>query len=346
MAALVTLTACGDAADSEPVDTEQDEPEETDEPVETPETTAPATTVAVETTTTVVPTTTEPTASAAFCEAAEDFYLPGRALDFGDTEDPVVVEGVFDLANARVQAPIDLASTPEDAELFTESKRLLDIATPGLEAGNYDITNPQNIPNNVEVGEAVTDYGRLLVDIQAFLPDRCGTDIVSLDAEAEVLAVGLAAGSATTEGIIRVQNDDGTIIADVPDHWSETDGAPSDELRQLSAAPDLDAFLNGYTEPGMLVITGDAPNPDAWTVGLDSTIATAETDGCSVSEELDYDDGVYTGLEKILDCGDPSSTARIIGGRDADGTLFFLLAIVAPSNAPEIRDLIVESFLL
>lgn len=145
-------------------------------------------------------------------------------------------------------------------------------------------------------------------------------------------------------GFIAIINDSGDLQANVPAEWSDIAGAPDGPLEQLAAGPDLQAFLASYAEPGMALVSGDAPTPDAWIDGLATTIAIAENDGCTISDTADYDDGVYTGTEHLLTCGDPSTVAHIIGGRNLAGDQFFLLAIVIPVDAPEIRTQIIQSF--
>ena len=80
--------------------------------------------------------------------------------------------------------------------------------------------------------------------------------------------------------------------------------------------------------------------------GLAATLGVAESDGCTIGDTLDYDDGVYTGTEHILSCGSDTSTAHLIGGRNSDGDLFFLLAVVRPADNLDIRDQIVQSFFI
>ena len=136
----------------------------------------------------------------------------------------------------------------------------------------------------------------------------------------------------------------GELRANVPAAWFDTNGAPDGAFRQLAAAPDLDGFLDGYTLPGMLLITGAAATPDVWMEGLSTTLDVAESDGCTISDTSDYSDGVYTGTEYVLSCGSTTSVAHLIGGRNSEGDLFFLLALVRPTDDLGVRDQIVQSF--
>ena len=141
-------------------------------------------------------------------------------------------------------------------------------------------------------------------------------------------------------------DESGELRANVPAAWIEIDGALDGAIRQLSAASDLAGFLGGYAQPGMVLLTGEAATPDAWMDGLATTLGSAESDGCTVSETSDYDDGVYTGTEHLLSCGTTASVAHLIGGRNAEGDLFFLLALVRPTDDRDVRDQIVQSFFI
>ncbi len=164
--------------------------------------------------------------------------------------------------------------------------------------------------------------------------------------ETTVAPVPTPGSSDAPDGYIPIVDDSGEVRANVPAGWLQTDGAPQGELRQLSAAPDLPGFLAGYTQVGMILLTGAAATPDSWMDGLATTLGIAETDGCTITETSDYSDGVYTGTEHVLSCGDPATVTHLIGGRNSDGDLFFLLAIVRPAADIDVRDQIVQSFFI
>ena len=228
---------------------------------------------------------------------------------------------------------------------------MLSISLPGLEQGNFDVNAGDAIPNAQEVGQALIDYGALLGEMQTFLAERCGSDLSALDSRAQQIIDDIASGVLTVEPagaltFVPIISDDGALTADVPASWVEVDGAPDGELRQLAAAPALQAFNDGFTEPGMFLLSGASAAPDSWIAALDSTVQSSQAAGCSVVETLEYDDGVYTGTEQVLNCGSAETETRVIGGRDEAGELFFLLGIIFPSDQIEIRDTIVQTFFI
>lgn len=66
----------------------------------------------------------------------------------------------------------------------------------------------------------------------------------------------------------------------------------------------------------------------------------------AVSDTSAYSDGVDTGTEHVLTCGSADTTAHLVGGRDADGDRFFLLAMIHPTTDQTVRDEIVQSFFI
>lgn len=375
--AAILLAACGGGSDdAAPEDTSQSEMQsDTAVPVATAvvETTVPAPMVTnapepvvtsveapVATSVEAPVETTADVPDAAFCSAAENFFVPARALDFGDINDPAVLGGVIGLLDGMAQPVIDNAPAEADAALFVQSQGLLDLAAPALASIGFDLERSGELSNNVEVGEALVDFGGLLGEMQAFLIDRCGSSSAGLDDRAMAIAAELAINGTTTTipdvvtpepvdsagDFTPLENDSGDLSLDVPPAWTDVTGAPEGDLQQVAAAPNLQAFLDSYTQPGVLLLTGDAATPDSWQDGLATTVGIAVDDGCTITDTSEYDDGVYTGEENLLTCGDPDSVAHLIGGRNEAGTLFFLLAIVRPTDDPEVRNRIVQSFFI
>lgn len=384
VASTLVLAACGGGGSDEAAPDDTSQPElQTDTAAPVPEAiveTTVAQPVATEAQDTQVDTTEPaptptPAVDAVFCGAAEEFFVPARSLDFGDINDPVVLGGVIGLLDGRAQPVIDAAPTEADAALFVESKGLLDLASPALASIGFDLERSGELQNNIEVGEALVDFGALLGDMQTFLVDRCDSSTAELDQRAMDIIDGFASSTTQTTEVVApdtvapppdtaapgtvapdpaeavidytpIENDTGELRLDVPSTWTDVTGAPEGVLQQVAAAPNLQAFLDSYTQPGVLLITGDATTPEAWRDGLSATVGIALEDGCVINDTAEYDDGVYTGEENLLSCGDPAAVAHLIGGRNETGSLFFLLAIVRPTSDPAVRDRIVQSFFI
>lgn len=219
---------------------------------------------------------------------------------------------------------------------------VLDTAVPVGSAGVESTTTSNAVPEPTDAPDTATPPPETDVAPDTSAPD---TTAPAPDTTAPAPDTTVAPNRVPV-GYRPINDESGDLRANVPAAWIEVDGAPDGVLRQLSAAPDLAGFLAGYTEPGMVLITGDAESPDAWMDGLATTLGIAETDGCTVSDTSDYSDGVYTGTEHLLSCGTNVSVAHLIGGRNSDGNLFFLLAIVRPTDDLDVRNQIVQSFFI
>jgi hypothetical protein len=362
LAVTFAVAACGGGSDSAPAESAP----ATDAPIDTalvepattlaPETTTTTTTTAAPATTTA-PTTTMAPDPSAFCEEVETFYVAGHAIDFIDINDSEVFGPLYLLLAISATPTIDEAPTAEDAALFEQARELLLLTTP-LADIDFDVSRGGELENGDEIGQALIDLDAVVQDVRTFSIDRCGSTEADLDARAMQTATdfssddtppattALPADSESSAGFVAIENDGADVLVNVPAGWTQTDGAPQGESSSLAAAPNLQAFLDGYSAPGVLLIAGDAPTPDSWTGALAATLEGAIEDGCSVAVSLDYDDGVYTGTEHILNCGTAATTPHLIGGRNEEGTRFFLLAVVRPADDENVRDEIVQSFFI
>lgn len=331
-------------------------------PTTVPPTTAPPTTVAP---TTLPPTTAAPVAAvpAEYCSDVELLHSSGEALDLLDLENPAIFRRGYLLVAVQIRPVLDAAPTAQDAQLIDELRALFVETTP-LGNIDFDLNRAGELEDGPAVGQALIGLSDKIDEIGVYLVNQCGYSPADLARFAQQVAdtvtddVATNPGGTTTTttippagdevpaGFTTVFNASGELQANVPSGWGQIDGSPDGDLVQLAAATDLDAFLGSYVEPGMFLLSGDAGTPDAWRDAIGGLLEFAQDDGCLVINSLDYDDGLYTGLEHVLDCGSPLATTHLIGGRNAEGTKFFLLAIVRPTDQPVVRDEIVRSFFI
>ncbi len=288
-------------------------------------------------------------ADTAFCDASVAFYLPSRALDFVATEDGAAARELFSRMEASLPAAI---ATAPDAERAAAPQRVAELFAsllPALESVDYDLTRLDTLDNNDEVQEVLLEIGSIFLALESYLADECALAIDVLDAEAEVIAAEVTSAGFETRraapASTSITDESGKISVDVPIEWSDVDGSPDRELRQLAAAADVSSFLEGYTEQGVFIISGDSDDPDTeWRGQLDGALESAQRDGCTIEEAAPYDDGVYAGTENVLSCAGSDLTIRAIAGADAEQTVWFFVGLAHPAGATEYRDLIVESF--
>jgi hypothetical protein len=349
------------ATDPEPVDTD---PPATDAPADT----VPVTTAAADdssSTTTVAD--DEPGGDlAAFCGASEQFYVESEALNSIDGDADAAARSLFNDMSVSVAGAIFNAPTPEVAAAPQQMQAVLGTLLPALDAVDYDIDAVGDLPNADEVNGAFVEFGTIVGQLRTFIVEECGADLDEL-AAAAVAKADAASGSATTEPVdstpattiapdvdvdgdaIFVEDASGTITASVPPSWNIIDGTPDGDLRQLIAAPDAEAFLGSFAASGVIIVSGDAPNgngDEAGAAGLDGLSASIQADGCVLGSEAPYDDGVYTGTERIYSCPGTDAVARFAGGTNFDSDLFWLLGVVYQPAEIGVWELITESFLV
>ncbi|MFK7918360.1 MAG: hypothetical protein AB8G14_09810 [Ilumatobacter sp.] len=381
--AALSFSACGGGSDgASPFETDVPVatlPTTTVAPATTAAPTTAAPTTAAPTTaapTTAAPTTAAPTTAPPatvpavpaglvdYCSDVELLHSSGEALDLLDLEDPAIFRRGYLLVAVQIRPVLDAAPSAADAQLVDDLRNLLVATTPLINI-DFDLTRAAELDDGPAVGQALIDVSDKFDEIGAYLVSRCGADPADLAVFAQEVAdsvtddVATNPGPATTttttippaagevpDGFTSVESVSGELIANVPAGWSQVDGSPDGELLRLTAAPDIETFLASYTQPGMFLLSGASGTPDAWRDAISGLVEFAQADGCIVIDTSDYDDGLYTGLENVMDCGSTLSTLHLIGGRNEDGSRFFLLAIVRPADQPVVRDEIVRSFFI
>ncbi|GIV78302.1 MAG: hypothetical protein KatS3mg050_2696 [Litorilinea sp.] len=137
-----------------------------------------------------------------------------------------------------------------------------------------------------------------------------------------------------------VADAEGLVAVDVPESWADVgneDWILENEVvgRMLTAAPDLDAFINGWDTPGVLIGASQL---------LASLMTPAEvldlfdfSDECTADDRYEYADAVISGVYDVwLDCGGSGGTFVVLAVNPvADGDLLLLLLI----NLPDETDL-------
>ncbi|MCE4025442.1 S1C family serine protease [Microbacterium sp. Au-Mic1] len=152
-------------------------------------------------------------------------------------------------------------------------------------------------------------------------------------------ATGADSGSSQVASgdFITVKDDSGTVSVQVPAAWKQTQGSPftddgGNEYKLLSAAPDINAFLNDWGAPGVSVYASkDAVGkvtPQQIMDGMGSGLA---AEGCQSEGASDYDDGVHQGqLAMWSGCGPAKSYALVVSAQAKSGDYVVLVTLQAP----------------
>ncbi len=130
-----------------------------------------------------------------------------------------------------------------------------------------------------------------------------------------------------------VTDDLGQIYVDVPTAWSERDTAPGtwedgSQVPYIAAAPDLDAFLNGFDVPGL--VFAKLPMGDVDAALGEYGFAGSCTDGGIT----DYSDAVFTGKYQVWqDCGGTANDVVTLAALPADGSYMAVMVAQIVTDA-------------
>jgi serine protease Do len=129
--------------------------------------------------------------------------------------------------------------------------------------------------------------------------------------------------------------DDLTLVsAEVPVEWGDVNGEPNPDFGpSLYAAPDLQAFLESYDTPGVIIeATASRTAAD-----IDATLDELDLSGeCTFQGRNPYSDSLYTGsIDYYTDCGGTATSVFVLAVTPEDGSYLARLLI----QAVDVRDL-------
>jgi len=147
-----------------------------------------------------------------------------------------------------------------------------------------------------------------------------------------------------------VTDDSGQMTLEIPTTWSAVDGSAweldGDVIGlSVTAAPDLDSFLNTWNTPG--VFFGAT---DQFDLSVDELLDAFEfsSDCTSGGERSDYSDSVYTGKYDFwLNCGGTDTMLVVMVAEPADLSYSALVMVQVVSDADlDALDHILNSFIV
>lgn len=146
-------------------------------------------------------------------------------------------------------------------------------------------------------------------------------------------------GGQATGAFVDAYDDTGAVYAQIPAAWTDFDGAPLTDAQGVtwngfSAAPDLDAFRNGWDAPGVMVLaSSQAVNATDAATLLADTGATIEPDGCVSDGPQPYDDGYHAGSYQAWSgCGGVGAAQVVVAATSYAGDYLVYVAIQAVSE--------------
>lgn len=293
-----------------------------------------------------------PVELAPFCESSRSFYTAANGLDFLADGQVATLQQLFAAMAAIVPVTIETAPSEEFTVEPRAALEQLAVLVPAFEAVEFDGSRLAESPDADAVLTALQGFQETRLSLREFLVQACGADEAVLDEQARE-AVAIAAESvgetiAPSEPVEAVpgtpiNNDGSTILLETPVDWTQIEELGGD-YPQLVAAPDTAAFF-ALEGPGVLVLRGEGGFRDGGFVGRVLTFQSdLEEAGCTQVDELSYDDGVYNGQERVFECAVEGLDVRILGGTEADESLYAMVLLIHPSDQLGIRELIVATF--
>jgi len=181
------------------------------------------------------------------------------------------------------------------------------------------------------------------------------TQSFSFAQELEGEATTDTAAADTYSGFTTITDDTGAISVEVPNEWSQIDGAPytDDEGRQIfdvRASSNLEDFIGEnatWNTPGMIFSASSALAQSANELTLLEEFRTLEGQ-CTYAGRQPYEDAAYTGQYDVYtDCGGVGATAVVVGAVPADRSFVIRVFIQANSDRDfEALDRILNSFVV
>lgn len=149
----------------------------------------------------------------------------------------------------------------------------------------------------------------------------------ALEPVIELSAPALAHSADPYTEYTTLTDETGTIWVDVPAEWTDRYYRRADVGPSLIVAPDIERLLTTFETPGLWILGSAALNRDA-----DWMLAELQHQDCTATEPIQYDDGHYTGVARLMtDCGDTqSATLTIVAEpRDQSFVIVFFSHLVA-----------------
>ena len=148
---------------------------------------------------------------------------------------------------------------------------------------------------------------------------------------------------------VTISDDSGNITVSVPAEWSDISGVPWERDGgligpALSAAPDLEAFLDAWGTPGVFI----AASSDLVLTPTELLDSQLFDSSCTYVDRAPYDDGVFVGeLDTWEICGDEGSDFIVFVAQPSDGSFTVLGQILMVTQADRgAADEIIASFLV
>lgn len=146
------------------------------------------------------------------------------------------------------------------------------------------------------------------------------------------VAEGSAGGGFAYDSYVEVSDESGLLTLEVPESWGDVNGSANQAGNPaLSAAPNLQGYLQTWDVPGVLFVAGE----DLAAQSDDAVLDMFSSDAACVSQgRTPYQDALYTGtLEFFANCGGTTTARALVVARPADRTFAAVIDMQLVSDA-------------
>ena len=154
-----------------------------------------------------------------------------------------------------------------------------------------------------------------------------------------IQAVSVLGGGGTTGVFVTAQDDYGIISVEVPDSWSQVDGAPftdsaSNVWASVEASSNLESYRNSWSTAGVSIMASQDAVGDYSTDELMEMYTSGLGDaGCALADDDAYDDGYHVGSYTYwTECGGSASYV-IVAAESTARDYVILVAVQANSDS-------------
>ena len=268
----------------------------------------------------------------------------GTAVNDGES-----LSGIW-VSSVKSGSPADKAGV-ESGDIITGLENLV-LATDGTMSDYCDILRTHNAGDTlaIEVLRFNTEEvleGQLNGDplVQSFSFAQTLQDEASNNDSAST-----GTSDTTYPDYVAVTDNSGAMTLEVPTAWSDVDGSAwnldgTDIGLSVTAAPNINDFLNSWTTPGVFFAA-----TDQFDLSVDELLDNFEfsSDCTSAGARTDYSDSVYTGKYDVwLSCGGTDTLLVVMVAEPADQSYSALIMVQVVSDADlDALDHILNSFIV
>ncbi|WP_129671659.1 S1C family serine protease [Candidatus Chloroploca sp. Khr17] len=244
-------------------------------------------------------------------------------------------------------SPADNAGV-KPGDIITKLERLL-LATDGTMTDYCDILRSRNPSDTLAIEILRSDTqqvlegqinGRELEETFSFARDENIPDIQD-------------GGSATYDGYEQITDANELLIVEVPTSWSDVSsgtwnfaGRELERSVGMTAAPDIDAFINTWDSPGVFIGASQQLAQEMSVTDLLDQNSFSQS--CAYEGREDYSDGLYTGFfDTWTNCGGTDTVLIVVAFEPEDGSFLGLVQVQVVTEADlEALDRILDTFIV